>query len=511
MKKRELLLHALRWLLLGERKNPELAPVNPVRPGPIDEFTSVASPIQVSPAAAMSTPELEFAGPAQAPAADQFPTVDDEIKGLLASSDWEEVNQGLELLVSSLGEEAIKPFGALIDATSLQVRYLEPWQAALGIRDTHEINAVAKLAELTGALTGIRSIRLNQVAYADEIKLDLSLLSGASSLEELIVNGGSVSNLTALGSLSSLRYLALVSESIDWDTEEHNGLFSQLADLHSLCLNQWPWEDLSPIGGLSKLEHLDLRGGELSSLEGLERLTSLTNLSLRDFYSLSEISEIGNLSQLRTLQLMSLGITSLEGLEGLKELIYIDLEGSDLVDVLALGSMPRLTSVRLNCGQELLGLGSLSATGSMRQLKLGNIPDYSYGESSRQRFGQREMDRLCNCWKALQTNTNKVSSLKADGADLPVVLLGVSVLETLSGQISAADFSERVDQIISHWGPELRSRAYWPKGSVDKPYSHTAPIGQWLTRAAGGSVSTETIDQIAATLSRQLPVIPQRI
>jgi len=467
-------------------------------------------PIQVSPAAAMPTPELEFVPPAQAPAADQFPTVDDEIKGLLASSDWEEVNQGLELLVSSLGEEAIKPFGALIDATTLQVRYMEPWQAALGIRNTHEINAVAKLAELTGALTGIRSIRLNQVAYADEIKLDLSLLSGASSLEELIVNGGCISNLTALGSLSSLRYLALVSESIDWDTEEHTALFADLADLHSLCLNQWPWEDLSPIAGLSKLECLDLRGGELNSLEGLERLTSMTNLSLRDFYSLSEISEIGNLSQLRTLQLMSLGITSLEGLEGLKELSFVELECSDLVDVSALGSLPQLATVRLECS-DLVGLGSLSATGSVRQLKLGDFPDYSYGETSRQRFGRREMDRLCNCWKALQTNTNKVSSLKADGADLPVVLLGVSVLETLSGQISAADFSERVDQIISHWGPELRSRAYWPKGSVDKPYSHTAPIGQWLTRAAGGSVSTETIDQIAATLSRQLPVIPQRI
>lgn len=510
MKKRELLLHALRWLLLGERKNHELVSVNPAQPDSVGEFTSFASPIKVSPAAAMRTPEFKFVPPAQTLATDQFPTVDDEIKSLLASSDWEEVNQGLELLVSSLGEEAVKPFGALIDATALQVRYMEPWQAALGIKSTHEINAVAKLAELTGGLAGIRSIRLNQVAYADEIRLDLSLLCGASSLEELIVNGGSVSNLTALGSLSSLRYLALVCESVDWDIEEHNGLFSDLVDLHSLCLNQWPWEDLSPIAGLSKLEHLDLRGGELSSLEGLERLTSLTNLSLRDFYSLSEISEIGNLSQLRILQLMSLGITSLQGLDGLAELISIDLEGSDLVDVLALGSMPRLSSVRLDCGQELLGLGSLAATGSMRQLKLGNIPNYSYGESSSQRFGQREMDRLCNSWKALHTNTNKVSSLKADGADLPVVLLGVSVLETLSGQISAAEFSERIDQIVSHWGPELRSRAYWPKGSIDNLYSHTAPIGQWLNRAAG-SVSAETIDQIAATLSRQLPIMPQRI
>lgn len=488
--------------------------MNPVHPDPIDEITLIEGPIQVSPAAAMPTPDLELVQPAQAPSADQFPTVDDEIKVLLSSTEWEEVNQGLELLVASLGKKGIKPFRALIDATALQVRYAETWQAVLGIKSIHEINAVAKLAELTGALAGIRSIRLNHVAYAEEIQIDLSLLSGASSLEELIVNGGNgglVYNLSALGSLSALRYLVLVCEGVDWDTEEHTTLFSDLADLHSLCIYQWPWEDLSPIAGLSKLEKLDLRGGWLSSLEGLEQLSSLTNLSIRDFYSLSEISEIGNLSQLRTLQLINLGITSIQELEGLEELISVDLEGPDLVDILALGSMPNLSSVSLNCGQELFGLGSLSATGSVRHLKLGNFPDYSYGESSSQCFGIQEMHRLCINWKALQINADKVSCLAADGADLPVVLLGVSVLETLSGQISAADFSERVDQIISHWGPELRSRAYWPKGSVDEFYSQTVPIGQWLALAEACGAELEEINQIAATLSRKLPVIPQRI
>lgn len=458
----------------------------------------------------MSSHEPTSLQPLPAPSADQFPSVDTEIKDLLSSADWGEVNQGLELLVSTLGAEAIRSFATLIDPSALRVVHSLPWHAALGIRSTHEINAVAKLAELSGALSEIRSIRLNHAAFADQIELDLSLLTGASSLEELVVNGGSVTGLGALGSLGALRHLAIVGESVDWDTEEHAELFSDLGDLRSLCLNQWPWEDLNSLAGLSKLERLDLRGGELSSLKGLEGLGSLTHLSLSDFYSLSEISEIGSLSQLRTLRLLNLSVSSLDGLEGLNELTTIELVGSDLVNVTALGTMPALASVRLECGQQLVGLGSLAVRGSLRRLNLGDYPCYSYGTESNQRFGRQEMDCLCKSWKAAKTFTRRgASSVAAEGADVPVVLLGVSVLETLSGQIAASDFNNRIDRIASHWGNELRSRAYWPRGTTPGRYSQTAPIGQWLNRAAG-SVSAETLEQIAAALSRQLPPMPER-
>jgi hypothetical protein len=83
------------------------------------------------------------------------------------------------------------------------------------------------------------------------------------------------------------------------------------------------------------------------------------------------------------------------------------------------------------------------------------------------------------------------------------------VLETLAGQIDAADFSERLEQISSHWGPELRSRAFWPRSGGAEGYSQTAPIGQWLHRAAG-HVSTDTRRQIAEALAKQLAAMPQR-
>ena len=498
MKKRELFRKLLKWLLLEVRE--VHSPVEPV-------FEKKSQP-GVPQLPAMLTSEAQSVQTEQPLYSDQFPTIEDGIFDLLASTDWQEVNQGLELLVSSLGVDAIKPLSALIDVSGLRVKHPEVWKKHLGINLTHEINAVAKLAEIIGVLTEVHSIRLNRAAFADEIQIDLTLLSSAESLEQLIINGGSITGLNGLGALRSLRHLALLGDDIDWEPEEHDKIFSGLNNLQSLSLKYWPWDNLNPIADLSKLEKLDLRGGELSTIQGINNLGSLAYLSLRDFYSLSDAAEIGSLSKLRSLRLLNLCVSSLDGLEGLKELSYIEIESSDLVDVTALASMPDLSTVRLECN-DLVGLGALAAAGNLRQLKLSNIPDYSYGEEESQRFGRRELDRLCQSWKAVQTRPSKVSSVAAEGSDLPIVLLGVSILETLAGQIDAAEFSDRLDQLVNRWGTELRTRAYWPRCGPAECYSKTAPIGQWLDRAAV-SVSPQTIEQIAATLTKQLPATPQR-
>ena len=519
MRKRELLFNLLRWLLGVDRQASKQAQPSEVQPSASDEHEVLATRAikqsSIDPQLfAMSTPEIQSPQPAAPLPADQFPKLDDEIRDLLASEDWEEVNQGLELLVSSLGEEAIQPFGTLIDVSTLRVAHPDQWQSALGISLTHEINAVAKLAELSGALKELRSIRLNRLAFADEIQIDLTLLSGASSLEELIINGGTITGLAGLNDLHGLRYLALMANSIDidWDADEHSDPFKGLTELRVLCLSQWPWEDLSPLSGLSQLERLDLRGGALCTLDGLEALRTITSLSLKDFYSLSSVSEIGNLELLSTLRLLNLSFTSLEGFERLDQLSTIELEASDRVDVAALGSLPRLDNVRIECW-DLVGLGALAAAANLRQLKLSGIPEYCYSESAR-RFGEREIEQLCMSWKAVHTCPQRgtlraMSYLFTKGADLPVLLIGLNVLETLAGQIDANDFSSRLEQLSSRWGEELLSRAYWPKNTADGRYSHTAPIGQWLNRAKG-SVPTATLDHIATALAKHLPAIPQR-
>ena len=444
------------------------------------------------------------------PSTNQFPKLTGEIQDLLRSADWDEVNQGLELLVSTTEQEQFQLFSILVEPRSLRIAHHQTWQAALGISESHEINAVAKIADLAGVLDQVTSIHLNRAQFPNEIDLDLNLLSSASKLQTLVVNGGSVQNLDALTSLTELRTLALHADSIDWDTDEHSELFQSLNNLTSLTLNQWPWEDLTPLSSLSNLEHLDLRGGELGSLEGADGLSTLAHLSLSDFYSLSSIAEISALKRLNCLRLVNLSIRSLEGLAELQMLKEIEVECSDLEDVSVLGSLEGLTNLHLHCGEKVVGLGSLAYAPQLQRLKLGDIPNFNIGNDSRRRLGRTELDRLCTVWKDVKHRSGRISSLFAEGADLAVLLIGVNIFETLTGQLTGEEFSRRLHQVTSSWGEPLRSRAYWPmKSDSSTHYPLTAPIGQWLNKATG-LVDENTISQIADSLAEHLPTSPQR-
>ena len=517
MRKREILLRALTRLLLGDsalpdtqrqrtsssaedpvsRTQPKLRPAEGLKP----ELTVIPM---------METKDVQ-ASQQTVPTIDEFPELTEEIKDLLHSADWDEVNQGLELLVSTTDQEEFQLFSKLVDPGSLRIVHHQIWVIVLGISESHEINAVAKIADLAGILDEVTSIHLNRAEFANEIDLDLSLLSSASRLQTLVVNGGSAQNLDVLRSLTELRTLALLADSIDWDTDEHRELFQSLNNIRSLTLNHWPWEDLTPLSSLASLEHLDLRGGELGSLEGVERLGLLTHLSLSDFYSLSSITEINALKHLSYLRLFNLSISSLEGLEELETLSEIELECSDLEDVSVLGSLKGLTSLRLDCGREVAGLGSLASAPQLKRLKLVDIPEFTLGNDSRRRLGRRELDRLCTVWKDVGQRSRRISSLFAEGTDLGVVLIGLSICETLAEQISGEDFSRRLNEVTSRWGETLLSRAYWPRKSASSTlYPSTSPIGQWLNKATG-LVDENTISQIADSLAEHLPQSPQRV
>lgn len=519
MRKRKILLKALTRLLLGDSTGSTASET--VQPRSSTPTTGEV--LQTQPHADQSAdprpeqtevPMMEIqnvqANRQTVPTIDQFPKLTEEIKDLLRSSDWDEVNQGLELLVSTTDQEQFQLLSRCIDPVGLRIAHHQIWQEALGISQSHEINAVAKIADLSGLLDEVVSIHLNRAQFPNEIDLDLNLLSSAAKLQTLVINGGSVQNLNALTSLSGLRTLALLADSIDWDSDEHSELFQSLNSLTSVTLNQWPWEDLTPLSSLSSLEHLDLRGGELGSLEGVDGLGALTHLSLSDFYSLSSITEIKALKQLSCLRLLNLSISSLEGLEELDVLSEIEIECSDLEDVSALGSLKSLTNLHLYCGEKVVGLGSIAYAPQLQRLKLGDIPNFNIGNDSRRRLGRSELDRLCTVWKDVKHRSGRISSLFAEGADLAVLLIGVNIFETLTDQVTGEEFCRRLSQVTSSWGEPLRSRAYWPTKSASSTlYPFTSPIGQWLNKATG-LVDENTISQIADSLAEHLPTSPQR-
>jgi hypothetical protein len=516
MRKREILLRALTRLLFGDSSTPDTERSKTSSPAEggvpriqpkVDQADERRPELTVIPM--METKDVQV-NQQTVPTIDEFPKLTEEIKDLLRSADWDEVNQGLELLVSTTDQEQFQLLSMLIDPGSLRIAHHQMWQTALGISTSHEINAVAKIADLAGALDEVTSIHLNRAQFANEIDLDLNLLSSAAQLQTLVVNGGSVQNLDALTSLAELRTLALLADNIEWDTDEHKELFYSLNSLTSLTLNQWPWEDLTPLSSLSSLERLDLRGGELSSLEGVDNLRALTRLSLSDFYSLSSITEISALQQLSGLRLFNLGISSLEGLEELDVLSEIEIECSDLEDVSVLGSLKGLTFLRLDCGREVSGLGSLAMAPQLNLLKLGDIPEFTIGYDHTQRLGRSDLDRLCTVWKDVGRRSRRLSCLFAEGADLGVVLIGLNVFETLANHISPEEFSRRLHQLTSRWGDSLLSRVYWPKKSASSTvYPFKAPIGQWLNKARF-LVNENTISKIAESLGELLPQSPHR-
>lgn len=498
MKKRLLLLDLLRKLLIGDQPTAaEPAPAQPTQP----TFT-LSAPEPVHSSATPAPPAL---------AIEELPEVSEEIRDLLSSADWEEVNQGLELLAASHQNDQLRALLGLIDLTQLQIREQQLWDQTLGIAGVHTLNAVAKLASIAGVLGDLRRVSVNAVFFADtELMLDLSLLAEAEGLEELTVNGISLENTVSLSGFNGLRRLVLMSDSIDWDSDDDADCFSGMEELRSLTVASWPWGDLSPLQNCRALEHLSIRGGDLENLEGIDALTCLRHLGIEGCYGFRTVDGVEVVTQLEELTLTNVSIDDLDALSGLSDLRSLILETSETVDLSPLGALQALETAEIDCS-EARGLGAMAMCGQLMCLKLSSIPDCRCGDT-RLRFGGSELSNLMNCWKPVHKRHNKVCRSYAEAGDIGVFLLGLNLLECLSKQINLHTFRERLQQLNQRHGEQLLSRCHWPwVGTPEEGFSHTHPVGQWIGRVrAAGAMSEHSYAELSAALAEVLPRSPQR-
>ena len=443
---------------------------------------------------------------------DLFPLATPEIRDLLSSAEWEEVNQGLELLVSTCGTDQLAAFASLIDPSQLQIRDPVRWHSALGISDVHTLNAVAKLAALSGLLASTKSITVQAIAFANSgLCLDLSLLAEAESLEELVINGVELSGLGALSGLVFLKKLVLISDCCYWDRDADAGCFESLTQLGLLAISNWPWNDLTPLASCTNLEQLILRAGALESTRGLDRLSSLRSLTLADIPSLCILNGIGLLTNLNRLTLRNLPISSLEDVAQLSQLESFAIVSYEPVDVAALGTIPALQRVAIFCSQPT-GLGALAACSRLNSVWLGHIFAYHCGDAeSRCKLSSDELGSLMRAWKSVHTLPSAVS-LYAEASDIAVLLLGLNLLECISAQISIKQFQQRLKLLCDGFGDQLSSRCYWPVPAGDHSrYSKTHPVGQWMERSfRAGAISADHCAELATILAEYLPTTPQR-
>ncbi len=226
---------------------------------------------------------------------------------------------------------------------------------------------MATLTELNAEAMGIRNI---------------TGLEFATNLEELIIAGNSLSDLSPLTKLVTLKLLEFSGESLSD--------LSPLADLINLeRLGFWNTSvsDLSPLAGLSKLRWLGFFSNPMIS--DLSPLAGLTNLKELHTYSSNRpgLLPLKNLTGLVALSVRGSGVSDISPLVELINLEQLNLEGNrNISDISALASLKKLVYLNLHTNKiedvsPLAGLHNLERL----QLERNNISDFSPLDGLRER------------------------------------------------------------------------------------------------------------------------------
>lgn len=195
------------------------------------------------------------------------------------------------------------------------------------------------------SLEGLQNLKILSLEYHNVT--DIRVISSMTNLEELNLNGNHVKDLSAIETLRFLDTLDLRNtriqeadlgciaglKNLDILCLDYNGLkdLEGIADLDLLWLTASGNEiaDLSPLEGLNRCVHLDLRDNMIIEVGALSALKKLEYLNLRN----NKITDIAPLRKLKHVSLLSLQdnrITKLPDLSAMTSLYVLDLSGNQI-------------------------------------------------------------------------------------------------------------------------------------------------------------------------------------
>ena len=205
---------------------------------------------------------------------------------------------------------------------------------------------------------------------------DLTGLESATNLTRLLIRGP-ISDLSPLAGLTQLNHLELYHASNLSDLSPLAGL----TQLNHLELSQARnISDLSPLAGLTQLNHLELsQARKLSDLSPLVGLTQLNHLELYHASNLSDLSPLAGLTQLNHLELsQARNISDLSFLEGLTQLEYLNLSNTSVSDLSPLAGLTQLEALNLSGAP----VSNFSPLEGLTQLEYLNLSDTSVSDLS---------------------------------------------------------------------------------------------------------------------------------
>ncbi|WP_099191293.1 leucine-rich repeat domain-containing protein [Tepidibacter mesophilus] len=169
-----------------------------------------------------------------------------------------------------------------------------------------------------------------------------------------------------------LRYLNLSSK----DITSLNGI-EKISSIRTLKLNDNNIQDISCLSKLKELYSIDLNNNKIENIDSLQKLSDLSNVKLSG-NNISDISALQSLSELSSVDLSNNNIEDISPLKNLKSLNRLDLACNNINDISDIKNLTNLYELTLN-KNKINNIDSLSNIQYLYKLYLSenNIKDYS--------------------------------------------------------------------------------------------------------------------------------------
>lgn len=126
--------------------------------------------------------------------------------------------------------------------------------------------------------------------------------------------------------------------------------------------------DLNRLAKLTGLKSLEIDDQPLTSLEGIQGMLELEEISLKSCYQLNDISQLFTLENIRKIGLFSVPVSSIQGIQNLTKLQELKLHNTEVSDISPLAECD-LTEANENGGLWLEILGSRVDTAPLESIK----------------------------------------------------------------------------------------------------------------------------------------------
>ena len=202
---------------------------------------------------------------------------------------------------------------------------------------------------------------------------DLHYFSGIKNLSLHSNNG---LDLTAIGSLTTLRKLDLSGCTLPTGMIE---MIGALPELTSLNLSNCAIGSIDPLINLTKLQYLNIANNSVSNIMAISSMTELTELHLTN-NPVKTISYLNNCLKLKTLHVESCDISKLSSLSGNTVLSELYASNNQIDDISVLEDCPALTVLDV-CSNEVEDISVLPKLPELTVFKaehnlIQNVPTF---------------------------------------------------------------------------------------------------------------------------------------